>query len=67
MRKYFHSTNTDSLTITPITKNSALQRAGRAGRDSEGACFRLYTKEKYNSFNEYNEVVYELTDKDNCN
>ena len=55
MRKYFHSTNTDSLTITPITKNSALQRAGRAGRDSEGACFRLYTKEKYNSFNEYNE------------
>ncbi len=55
IRKFFHNTNTDTLTITDITKNSALQRAGRAGRDSEGACFRLYSKEKYNSFNEYNE------------
>ena len=55
IRKFFHNTNTDTLTIADITKNSALQRAGRAGRDSEGACFRLYSKEKYNSFNEYNE------------
>lgn len=55
IRKFFHNTNTDTLTITDITKNSALQRAGRAGRDSEGACFRLYSKEKYNSFSEYNE------------
>ena len=33
----------ESLTVTPISKASANQRAGRAGRVAAGKCFRLYT------------------------
>ncbi|KAK9803173.1 hypothetical protein WJX72_009006 [[Myrmecia] bisecta] len=33
----------ESLIVTPISKASANQRAGRAGRTSPGKCFRLYT------------------------
>ena len=33
----------EALTITPISKASANQRAGRAGRIAPGKCFRLYT------------------------
>lgn len=34
---------------TDITKSSATQRAGRAGREGHGYCFRLYTEEAFNS------------------
>ena len=37
----------ESLQVTPISKASALQRAGRAGRTSPGKCFRLYTAWAY--------------------
>ncbi|XP_049850339.1 uncharacterized protein LOC126322528 [Schistocerca gregaria] len=33
-----------SLTVTPISRASAQQRAGRAGRTGPGICFRLFTK-----------------------
>ncbi len=33
----------ESLIVTPCSKASANQRAGRAGRVSAGKCFRLYT------------------------
>ena len=33
----------ESLIVTPISRAAANQRAGRAGRVSEGKCFRLYT------------------------
>ncbi|KAH9080685.1 P-loop containing nucleoside triphosphate hydrolase protein [Lactarius deliciosus] len=32
-----------------ITKSSAMQRTGRAGREGHGYCFRLYTEEAFNS------------------
>ncbi|XP_072248973.1 probable ATP-dependent RNA helicase DHX40 [Leuresthes tenuis] len=35
----------DVLEVVPISKSEAQQRAGRAGRTSAGKCFRLYTKE----------------------
>lgn len=37
----------ESLQVTPISKASALQRAGRAGRTAPGKCFRLYTAYAY--------------------
>jgi len=32
-----------SLQVTPVSKASAMQRTGRAGRTAPGKCFRLYT------------------------
>jgi len=37
----------ESLIVTPISKASANQRAGRAGRTSAGKCFRLFTAWAY--------------------
>lgn len=37
----------ESLIVTPISKASANQRAGRAGRVAPGKCFRLYTAFSY--------------------
>ena len=39
----------ESLLVTPISKASARQRAGRAGRTRPGKCFRLYTEESFNT------------------
>lgn len=33
----------ESLQVVPVSKASATQRAGRAGRTQPGKCFRLYT------------------------
>nr|DBA23579.1 TPA: hypothetical protein GDO54_014478 [Pyxicephalus adspersus] len=51
--RYHESSQMSSLVETFISKASALQRQGRAGRVREGYCFRLYTKEKFHSFMEY--------------
>mmetsp|Transcript_13459 Transcript_13459/g.18644 ORF Transcript_13459/g.18644 Transcript_13459/m.18644 type:complete len:776 (-) Transcript_13459:861-3188(-) len=46
--KYFDfSSKFESLIISPISKSSAWQRSGRAGRTAKGICFRLYTLETY--------------------
>lgn len=34
----------ESLLVSPISRASAQQRAGRAGRTRPGKCFRLYTE-----------------------
>lgn len=34
----------ESLLAKPISKSSAIQRTGRAGREGPGKCFRLYTE-----------------------
>jgi len=39
----------DSLVVAPISKASAKQRRGRAGRTGPGKCFRLYTKAAYDN------------------
>ena len=44
---YSPRTGMDSLVVTPISKASADQRRGRAGRTAPGKCFRLYTKDAY--------------------
>lgn len=33
--------------MSPISKASALQRAGRAGRTQPGKCYRLYTEQSF--------------------
>lgn len=37
----------ESLLVSPISKASAAQRAGRAGRTRPGKCFRLYTESDF--------------------
>ncbi len=39
----------ESLLVTPISRASAQQRAGRAGRTQPGKAFRLYTETAFNS------------------
>lgn len=36
-----------SLLVKPISKSSAIQRKGRAGREAPGKCYRLYTEAEY--------------------
>merc|ERR1711971_699468 len=37
----------ESLLISPVSKASASQRSGRAGRTQPGKCFRLYTEKAF--------------------
>lgn len=37
----------ERLSEVEISQSSAIQRAGRAGRDGPGKCFRLYTEDSY--------------------
>lgn len=37
----------ESLLVSPISRASARQRAGRAGRTRPGKCFRLYTEQSF--------------------
>uniref|UniRef100_A0AAY4EE13 ATP-dependent RNA helicase DHX29 n=1 Tax=Denticeps clupeoides TaxID=299321 RepID=A0AAY4EE13_9TELE len=51
--KYHESSQMSSLVETFVSKASALQRQGRAGRVREGFCFRLYTKNRFSGFMDY--------------
>uniref|UniRef100_A0A2R5LFA9 RNA helicase n=1 Tax=Ornithodoros turicata TaxID=34597 RepID=A0A2R5LFA9_9ACAR len=53
---YNARTGMDSLVVTPISKASARQRSGRAGRVAAGKCFRLYTAWAYEHELEDNNV-----------
>ncbi|KAF9038321.1 P-loop containing nucleoside triphosphate hydrolase protein [Hymenopellis radicata] len=46
---YFASTSggMNTLVTRDISQSSALQRAGRAGREGTGYCYRLYTEESF--------------------
>ena len=47
LRAYNPLTGIETLTAVPISKASATQRAGRAGRTRPGKCFRLYTEDNF--------------------
>ncbi|XP_068952606.1 ATP-dependent RNA helicase DHX29 isoform X2 [Petaurus breviceps papuanus] len=51
--KYHESSQMSSLVETFVSKASALQRQGRAGRVRDGFCFRLYTRERFEGFMDY--------------
>lgn len=52
LRAFNPTTGIETLTATPISKASATQRAGRAGRTKPGKCFRLYTESDYASLSQ---------------
>ncbi|RDL39150.1 uncharacterized protein BP5553_03490 [Venustampulla echinocandica] len=47
LRAFNPLTGIETLTSTPVSKASATQRAGRAGRTRPGKCYRLYTEASY--------------------
>ncbi|MEA1867279.1 MAG: ATP-dependent RNA helicase HrpA [Thermodesulfobacteriota bacterium] len=51
--RYNVKSRTKALPIVPISRGSADQRAGRAGRIHAGVCVRLYSKEDYEDRPEY--------------
>jgi ATP-dependent RNA helicase DDX35 len=52
LRAFNPLTGIETLTATPVSKASATQRAGRAGRTKPGKCYRLYTESSYQSLDE---------------
>ncbi|CAG9460375.1 unnamed protein product [Pedinophyceae sp. YPF-701] len=53
---YNPRTGMEALVVTPVSRASALQRTGRAGRTSAGKCYRLYTAWSYHNELEENTV-----------
>ncbi|MFC1494965.1 ATP-dependent RNA helicase HrpA [Thermodesulfobacteriota bacterium] len=51
--RYLPRTRTNSLPVSSISKSSADQRMGRAGRIQSGVCIRLYSEEDYDNREEY--------------
>lgn len=47
MKQFRTRLGLDSLLVKPISKSSAIQRKGRAGREAPGQCYRLYTEKDY--------------------
>ncbi len=54
---YNPQTFTSALVEKQISKASADQRKGRAGRTKAGVCYRLYSEENYNSREKYTKEV----------
>ena len=52
LRAFNPTTGIETLTATPVSKASATQRSGRAGRTKPGKCYRLYTEDLYQSLPE---------------
>lgn len=48
--RYHESSQMSSLVETFVSKASALQRQGRAGRVRNGFCFRLYPKYRFGDY-----------------
>jgi ATP-dependent RNA helicase DHR2 len=47
VKQYRPRLGMESLLAKPISRVSAIQRAGRAGREAKGKCFRVYTEQDY--------------------
>lgn len=52
VKQYRSRLGMESLLAKPISKSSAIQRTGRAGREGPGKCFRLYTEEAFSTMQE---------------
>ncbi|CAI2319234.1 unnamed protein product [Caenorhabditis sp. 36 PRJEB53466] len=49
-KRYDASDRIDVLKVHNVSKAQAKQRAGRAGRDAPGKCYRLYSREDFKNF-----------------
>lgn len=47
VRTYHPATGLEMLKVQRISQEQSWQRTGRAGRESEGFCYRLYTRTQY--------------------
>jgi ATP-dependent RNA helicase DDX35 len=52
LRTYDARLGIETLNVVPVSKASATQRTGRAGRTRPGKCFRLYTEDAFRSLEE---------------
>ena len=50
---YFPKKNARSLVETRISKAAATQRSGRAGRTTNGFCYRIYAEKEFNNFRDF--------------
>ncbi|KAH6560728.1 hypothetical protein BASA81_005241 [Batrachochytrium salamandrivorans] len=55
MRAYNPKSGIESLSVQPISQASAGQRAGRAGREAAGVCYRLYTEAAFKTLSKETE------------
>ena len=62
---YVPHLRTSSLQEDWISKSSASQRQGRAGRTGPGRCYRLYSKEEYSLFDDFTKPEIHRTPLDN--
>jgi ATP-dependent helicase HrpA len=53
IKRYNHKLKVEQLLVEKISKASAKQRSGRAGRVKSGICVRLYSEEDYNLRQEF--------------
>lgn len=60
MRRYLHSKGVEVLHEAAISKAAAIQRAGRAGREFPGQCYRLYPLTAYDKLEESTIPVFKL-------
>uniref|UniRef100_A0A0N5ASJ3 UTP--glucose-1-phosphate uridylyltransferase n=1 Tax=Syphacia muris TaxID=451379 RepID=A0A0N5ASJ3_9BILA len=49
IRTFMSDRRIDVIRLEDISRASAMQRAGRAGREAPGKCYRLYSEKHYNS------------------
>uniref|UniRef100_A0A914YWZ1 RNA helicase n=1 Tax=Panagrolaimus superbus TaxID=310955 RepID=A0A914YWZ1_9BILA len=47
-KEFVHDLKYDKLVTVNVSQAQAMQRAGRAGRENAGKCYRLYSLEEYN-------------------
>ncbi|XP_030648330.1 ATP-dependent RNA helicase DHX33 [Chanos chanos] len=49
-KRYNPDSGLEVLAVQRVSKAQAWQRAGRAGREDSGSCYRLYTEEEFDNF-----------------
>ena len=54
IKKFHERIGLEALLIKPISRSSADQRKGRAGREAPGQCYRLYTESSFESLDKDN-------------